>query len=756
MTLNYLVEQIKKIALLQPNVNTATEGDVYDVLNGNPSVKYGVIHLTQTTHRTQEDQDIYGFNIFYIDRLLGDNSNKLQIQSIGKELIYNILKSLDETFDTETSSITFQPFTEKFNDLCAGVYASVNVSSFIDYDCAEQYGEYIKPTFQVINNQDITITDNGTYLPQEGYTGFGKVEVKVSVDDYYNRGFEEGKEEQKSLIQPITITENGEYTNENGYSPINVNIDTDSYYNNGYNEGYVQGESEGYNDGFSEGFDEGVVNGKEEQKSLLENIKITENGVYDNENGYDVVEVEVDTQSYYDEGYRQAEEDVVKDAQVLNITENGTYKTKYTPPIIPDIVTGILPDGSNFYSYAELNGIIFDTGIKVSENTKIEMWYKPYSFGNDKTIIGSQVSNNNAIFKIRTMNDGFYFEVAMTDAKYYTSELKWYHFEMSFEDGLYVDGEFIGKPTKNVSGEMYNIYINAFNLTASNRANGTFGMIKIDDVVIIPTEEGFKNLNTNELLTVVQSGGYVFYDNNEVYFDGNLIKEVNVNVNPKVYVRDGLKFGYSNITYIPDYLDFEGVYDFSNMFYNCNRLTTIRQLDTSKATNMSYMFYICGALTSIPQLDTSNVTNMNDMFYNCINLTTIPQLDTSNVTIMNEMFYKYDASDCKLQSLPPLECGKVTNIGRYFGHQSYPRTALTDVGGWINLKCKWDDGYGLNTCPNLTYESCINILNGLYDFTGNGETPNSNQGKLKVSQSFMDLVGNEISIGINKGWTITV
>jgi len=133
----------------------------------------------------------------------------------------------------------------------------------------------------------------------------------------------------------------------------------------------------------------------------------------------------------------------------------------------------------------------------------------------------------------------------------------------------------------------------------------------------------------------------------------------------------------------------------------------------------------------------------------------IKNLDTSNVTDMGNMFYNFAGSDCKLKSIPPLDCSKVTNMSSYFGYPSYPRTILTDVGGWINLKCNWNDGYGLNTCPNLTYESCINVLNGLYDFTGNGETPNSSQGKLKVHANFISTVGDEISIGTNKGWTIT-
>ena len=74
----------------------------------------------------------------------------------------------------------------------------------------------------------------------------------------------------------------------------------------------------------------------------------------------------------------------------------------------------------------------------------------------------------------------------------------------------------------------------------------------------------------------------------------------------------------------------------------------------------------------------------------------------------------------------------------------------------MNLKCSLTNDKNLKQLPNLTYESCINVLNGLYDFTGNGETPNGDQGQLKVHQNFLDKVGDEISIGTNKGWQITV
>ena len=67
----------------------------------------------------------------------------------------------------------------------------------------------------------------------------------------------------------------------------------------------------------------------------------------------------------------------------------------------------------------------------------------------------------------------------------------------------------------------------------------------------------------------------------------------------------------------------------------------IQPNDTENVTNMGYMFTNCDKLTSIPQLNTSKVTNMYKMFNYCSKLTSIPQLNTSNVTDMRDMF-----SDC--------------------------------------------------------------------------------------------------------------
>lgn len=81
-------------------------------------------------------------------------------------------------------------------------------------------------------------------------------------------------------------------------------------------------------------------------------------------------------------------------------------------------------------------------------------------------------------------------------------------------------------------------------------------------------------------------------------------------------------------------------------------------------------------------------------------------------------------------------------------------TKLTYHSGFPNCKSSMTSNY-YDKFANLTYESCISILNNLYDFTGNSVTPSSSQGKLKVHANFLTTVGDELSIGTDKGWTIT-
>ena len=256
----------------------------------------------------------------------------------------------------------------------------------------------------------------------------------------------------------------------------------------------------------------------------------------------------------------------------------------------------------------------------------------------------------------------------------------------------------------------------------------------------------------------------------------------------------------SNLTTIPN-IGYS-IYSAEYMFSECYKLTTIPPLDTSNVTNMGYMFNYCRKLTSIPSLDTSNVTSMTYMFRDCDTITTIPPLDTSKVISMTYMFRSCDElitipqldtskvisvegmfKDCRyLTELPDFNCVKVTNfgnasnswlyycfdlqkigvvdcdsvtdIGYFFGYNTL--NSLTDFGGCRNLGktssvSNTNSNYFMNYAPNLTYESVMNVINGLYDRAAAGLSVLT----LKLHANHLAMLSaDDIAIATNKGWTL--
>ena len=535
MTLATIIETLKMIALKHPNVNSAYEGNIYEILNAKPDNKYASVVITQQSHTTDEVYDHYGFVIFYVDRLVDDmEDNRVQIQSCGKSMLGNIITFFCEEFEAECDNITYQPFTQKFVDMTCGVYCTITIDTVKDVICPEEYWkeDWVTPV-TVIRNQDkrVTFTENGTYTidyDPTTYTGLGNVEVNVNidVDSYYNQGKTDGIDEQKGKLSQITISENGTYSKEDGYSEVVVDVP--------------------------------------------------------------------DLNGSYDEGYDQGQADVAANARVLEVTKNGTYMSKYSDPIVPELVTGVYANGTDFYSYAELNGKVFNTNIPANKDSRIEFWWKnDNNYNTYAAIIGGQTE------------EGYIFKFAeYTRNKYrieygnhivgnlfyhnfdYDMASRWNHIIFSKQDGLYVNDELICEVQGERWGEnetIPNFWINAAYLgEIDNNANGTFGMIKINDVVIIPTADGFQNVNTGELLEVVHNGGYSFTENIPIYPKGELYKTINVNVIPKINLqKTGLKLGYSTFKEVPEWVDFEGITNMNHMFSNCESLQTIPLINTS-------------------------------------------------------------------------------------------------------------------------------------------------------------------------------
>lgn len=139
-----------------------------------------------------------------------------------------------------------------------------------------------------INNQNITVTENGVYEAESGYTGLG--EVTVEVPD--------------PTLETATITRNGTYTpTAYGFSEVTVEVDTVNNQNKTVTENGTYTPDTGYT-----GLGQVVV---EVPESTFETATFTENGTYTpTADGYSEVTVEVP-------------EPVLAP---LSVTENGNYE----------------------------------------------------------------------------------------------------------------------------------------------------------------------------------------------------------------------------------------------------------------------------------------------------------------------------------------------------------------------------------------------------------------------------------------------
>lgn len=273
--------------------------------------------------------------------------------------------------------------------------------------------------------------------------------------------------------------------------------------------------------------------------------------------------------------------------------------------------------------------------------------------------------------------------------------------------------------------------------------------------------------------------GYIGYgkDNERIVGESEAITSIDVGAS-------GIKFGYSSFTEIPSYYDFNNVTNMNNMFNYCQTLTSVPLFDTSKVTNMQYMFSYCRKLTSVPQFDTSNVTDMRNMFNDCQTLTSVPLFDTSKVQYMNDMFhYCY-----KLTSVPQFDTSKCLNFSNMFancdslvdvpefdwsGYQSiyggseifgvsynYAKN-IENIGGFKNAGKGYTKSTSNNTykdiiicyCPKLTHQSCMNVINKVYDMNLN--TENTYTPKIRFHATpYALLSADDIAIATNKGWIV--
>lgn len=303
-----------------------------------------------------------------------------------------------------------------------------------------------------------------------------------------------------------------------------------------------------------------------------------------------------------------------------------------------------------------------------------------------------------------------------------------------------------------------------------------FLLDRADIEVDVPLEYGKEIFATTngEVIEIEPSEGYKGIAEGKVYVNiptqdektVNIVKNGTTEVLPdegyhyirKVNINTDVTF--NSVPIVPSQISFEGstweefdmepydwkyVYNWSIMFSNCSKLKRLLNFpqDARAYGATDFMFYNC-KIEEAPYFDTQFIGSFNSMFAACTNLTTVPQYDLRNASTIMGMF-----SGCKnLTSLPQFYCPKLKQAD-IFGGNTCPN--LTDVGGWREIRCNLD----LKYLPNMTSQSIINVIEGLYDFEYWAEEPDSSQGTLTLAKNLSSVVTEEMmAAATNKKWKI--
>ena len=143
MTLTDTIRLIETVASGQPPIKSIVRNDIFR-LNALPNAKYGVFGWTQGTHSANADSSFYTYNFtfFYIDRLTANQSNEVEIQSVGIQVLDNILRLLDEQGAVPVGEWQYTTCNQRFVDECAGVFVSVGVEVPVNGLCADIFVDF--------------------------------------------------------------------------------------------------------------------------------------------------------------------------------------------------------------------------------------------------------------------------------------------------------------------------------------------------------------------------------------------------------------------------------------------------------------------------------------------------------------------------------------------------------------------------------------------------------------------------------------
>ena len=609
MNLYQFISTIKQIVLANNDVNTFNEGDVYEIMNsGQHTYPATVLTINNITTNEQTHYQTINCVLFYIDRLTDDYSNKTMIMSQGFNVLKQIkdkaVESLPWTFETAN----YTPYTEKFGDLCAGVYLECTIELEDDVICSDTsftmkqlevtsnglYSTIGYDTVLVSVNEPvlhyIEINENGEYTPEEGVDGFSLVVVNVPDPE----------------LEELSVTANGTYTpTKYGYSKVDVNV-------------------------------------PEQKPEQTKFVTINENGI---------------TDITPDEGKVLSEVGInvnvpAPELEELSVTANGTYTpTKYGYSKVNVNVAG--------------GTIKLDKGTKLAQSTWTSVPYYDFSEITDMSHMFEKCSSLNAVQQLDTrnvtdMNNMFYGcsnlkNVSLSNTSSVTNMQSIFMGCTSLTRITYLGCDkcktlqwaFNGCSKLENANLEYTESVQDWRYTFAGCSS-----LKSMDLQMhggLNTEGMFQNCSSLTTVELYNTFNVVFM--NKMFENCSSLTSVNNNFNTSKVTDMSYMFnGCSALTTVPQ-LDASNVNNVNSMFNGCTSLTNFgglknvgQSFSTSMGTQLSF--------ASSPNLSDESIQNIIDGLYDRTGVTAVTRIKfhtTVKNKLTNEQKQQITAKNWKLQ-----------------------------------------------------------------------------------------------------------
>lgn len=270
--------------------------------------------------------------------------------------------------------------------------------------------------------------------------------------------------------------------------------------------------------------------------------------------------------------------------------------------------------------------------------------------------------------------------------------------------------------------------------------------------VTVKAKTGYDTDDADAVASDITAGKIAYGKDGKII--GSMTSSNNALINTQAYKHEG---SYAN--FVMQYvtkaeIDLSGFTDCRYAFADCQNLEslTLKGTENGAILYIANMFTKCLELKNVPDFNTSNVLTADSCFRDCKSLKKITSLNVGKTTSMKEMF-----SGCTaLEEVCELDCKNNKNVQGMFYNNSSLKTlgGLKELGKAYTGSSVNSTSYNLNltTCTNLTKQSLLNVINGLYDLASHNKAA---QGLFLGEINLAKLTAEEIAIATNKGWNVS-